>query len=135
MTEANRKENIAAEWARAEGSMRSAEVLLGAGEFNDSVSRAYYAVFHAARSLLLTLGLEPTTHRGVNVLLNQHFVSRGLLDRALARVLARMQKYREEADYNRFFGFDNEGASEEVEDARKFLAVARDMLVRGGWLG
>ncbi len=134
MTEANRKENIAAEWARAEGSMCSAELLLQAGEFNDSVTRAYYAAFHGARCLLLTLGLEPATHHGVSVLLNQHFVSRGSLDRGHARILVRMQKFREEADYNRFFAFDREGASEEIAAARQFQTVLKAMLASDGWL-
>jgi uncharacterized protein (UPF0332 family) len=134
MTDASRKTNIGAEWARAAGSLRAAGMLLDGGEHNDSVSRAYYAVFHAARSLLLTLGLEPQSHRGTGALLAQHFVATGILDRDLNRVLSRMQKFREEADYNRHFVFDRDEAAEELEAARGFLAAVKERLVRDGWL-
>lgn len=134
MTGDNRRAGIEAEWAKAEASLRSARILGDAGEWNDSVSRAYYAVFHAARCLLLTFGLEPSSHRGVNLLVGQHFVSPGVLDRRFARSLSRMQKFREEADYNRFFSFGETEATEELEAAASFLTEARQVLAAGGWV-
>ena len=124
-----------AEWARALSSLRSASLLLDAGEYNDSVSRSYHASFHAARCLLLTLGLEPASHRGVSHLVNLHFINTGLLERRLGRLLSRMQKFREEADYNRFFIFDREGASEELDASERFVQVTEELLRRGCWIG
>ena len=71
MTDENKRTNIAAEVARGDDSLESAEILLGAGKLADSVSRAYYAVFHYGRALLLMLGEEPKTHGGLDRLLQR----------------------------------------------------------------
>lgn len=134
MTNENKKANIEAEWERALASLRSAGILFDAGEYNDSMSRAYYAVFHAARVLLLTLGLEPTSHRGVNYLMNLHFIKQGTLERSMGRLMSRMQKFREEADYNRFFVFDREGTEEELKAAKGFIGLVEGILRQDGWL-
>ena len=47
-----RKQQIAAEWRRAVLAQAAAEALLDARLPEDAVSRAYYAVLHAARSVL-----------------------------------------------------------------------------------
>lgn len=69
MTGDNRRKNIAAEVRRGDESLESAEILVAAGKFADAISRAYYAAFHYARALLLTLGEEPKTHAGLERLL------------------------------------------------------------------
>jgi uncharacterized protein (UPF0332 family) len=39
---------------RSERALRSAKILLDHDEAEDSVSRAYYAMFHAAKAILFT---------------------------------------------------------------------------------
>jgi len=56
----------------------SAELLQKNGNFRDAVSRAYYAFFDAARAALLTKGMVAKTHKGVNILFEQHFIKPGL---------------------------------------------------------
>lgn len=51
MTEENRRRNIEDEVARARLALRAVEALLGLGLHADSISRAYYAVFHWIRAL------------------------------------------------------------------------------------
>jgi hypothetical protein len=48
----NVRANAAAEMDRADQSLRAATVLSKEGLFNDAVSDAYYARFHAVRALL-----------------------------------------------------------------------------------
>ena len=79
----------------------AAEILLAKGMPRIALSRCYSAVFHAARAKLFSEGLEPRTHAGVQHLLNVHFARTGHFDAAVSRLLARLQKFREEADYGR----------------------------------
>ena len=44
--------------------INSAEILLKAGNYNDSVSRSYYALFDAIRGLLEIDGHGAKSHRG-----------------------------------------------------------------------
>ena len=134
MTGENRADNIAAEWQRTQESLRAARVLLDAGLFNDAMSRAYYAVFHAATCLLLTQGIEARSHRGMIRLVHQHFVRPGRFAAAAGRSLAQMQKYREEADYDPFVVFDAESAAEEIGKAESFVSTTAKSLRADGWL-
>jgi uncharacterized protein (UPF0332 family) len=101
---------------------------------HDAVSRAYYAAFHLARALLLTEGVEPQTHTGVGGMFGLHFIVPGRLPPGRAKDLARLEQFRTEADYNRFFVLNAEGAEEEIAVAERFATDARALLQAGGWL-
>jgi hypothetical protein len=49
--------------------------------YEDRVSRAYYAAFHATQALLFTEGLSADTHHGVVTLFGLHFVKTEKFDR------------------------------------------------------
>ena len=125
MTEEGRHESSAEELSLAEEEMGAADSLLRAGFARVSLTRAYFAVFHAARASLYAVGLEPRTHAGVHHLFNLHFVRPGRFEPGTSRLMARLQKYREEADYSRAFVIDEAGAREEVEAARSFVEAVR----------
>lgn len=125
MTEEGRRESSLAELTLADEELQGAGALLRAGYPRIALTRAYFAVFHGSRALLYAAGFEPRTHAGVQHLFNLHFVRSGRFDAAAARLLARLQKYREEADYSRAFVVDAEGATEELDAARVFVEAVR----------
>jgi uncharacterized protein len=114
VTDDQTRDNIAAEVARGKDALESAEILLGAGKFADSVSRAYYAAYHYARALLLTAGEEPRTHGGLDRLLQRDFVRAGKMDARDARLLSRLMTFRQNADYTAEYVFTDVTAREEV---------------------
>lgn len=134
MTGDNKRKNVAAEVRRGEECLESAQILLRAGKNADAVSRAYYAAFHLARALLLTLAEEPRTHGGVERLLQRDFVRTGALDPETAKLFSRLQKFRQDADYTAEFVFTSEGSAEEIAAAERFVRAARALLASGGWL-
>jgi uncharacterized protein len=123
-----RSESAAAELQLADEELRAAEQLLRAGLARIALARAYFAVFHAVRARLYAEGLEPRTHAGVQHLWNVHVVRAGLYDAATTRVLARLQKFRQEADYAQAFVVDEAGAREEIEAARGLVERIRGEL-------
>ena len=125
MTEEGRRESSVAELALADEELSGADTLLAAGYPRIALTRAYFAVFHGSRAVLYAAGFEPRTHAGVQHLFNLHFVRSGRFDAAASRLLARLQKYREEADYSRAFVIDLDGAGEELDAARTFVETAR----------
>lgn len=128
MTGANREANTAEELARAEESLREAEVLRSGGLARGAVARAYYAVFHAARALLFSAGLEASTHRGTVALVGLHFVKPGSLPPEMGRLLSRMQRDREDADYATGAVFTNEEAAQALADAKRFMDEIQRMI-------
>jgi len=64
MNEQIKGERIKAELERAKEALQAAENLCEDGLLADSVSRSYYAIFHAARAVMLTKEIDPDTHNG-----------------------------------------------------------------------
>lgn len=120
-----------AELALADDELVAAEALLGLGHPRIALTRAYFAVFHAVRARLFADGLEPKTHAGTHHLWNLHLVKPGVYDPSTSRLLARLQKYREEADYAREFVVDEAGAREELAAARELVERIRKELAGG----
>ena len=117
-----------------EQAARAARALLDLGLHADAVSRAYYAVFHALRALLLSRGVEPKTHAGAIHLFNVELVRPGLFPSHDNRVVGGLQRARELADYDAAVVFTDEDARAEVEAAERFLGDALAFLRREGWI-
>ena len=128
MTGRNKRLNAAAEVDRAGECLEEARALLSAGLPYGVASRAYYAVFHGARALLFSVGLEPKSHRAAVSMLGEHFIKRGLLSAAMGRLVARMQRDREDADYMTGAVFSLDQGRDLVTQAEQFLHEARRLL-------
>ena len=125
MTGEGRRESASAELDLADEELRAAEALLAGGLPRIAVGRLYFAVFHAMRAQLYAEGFEPRTHRGAQHLFNLHFVRTGRFEPATSGLIARLQKFREEADYAPAFVVDDEGAREDLKAARDFYRCSR----------
>lgn len=100
------------------------------GLVEDSISRAYYAMYHAALALLATKGERPRTHGGVMTRFHLHFVKPGLFPAPLADAFARAKDFREYADYETGSWLDEAEAARLIEEAGRFLEAARVALGR-----
>jgi uncharacterized protein (UPF0332 family) len=92
--------------ALAESRMRRAGEALGAAHallreqfYEDSTSRSYYAMFHAASALLLIRGLGASKHKGVLSLFDRYFVKPGLVSKEMSTWIHEAFEARREADY------------------------------------
>jgi uncharacterized protein (UPF0332 family) len=121
VTDEGRREAAATELAAANEELRAADALLKIGLARIALTRAYFATFHALRALLYAEDLAPRSHEGVQHLFNLHFVKTGRFEPAVSRLVARLQKFREEADYAQAFVVDQAGAVEEITAARELV--------------
>ena len=126
MTEDGRRESSLEELSLAREELSVADSLLREGFARVALARTYFAVFHAARALLYAAGFEPRAHSGVHHLFNLHFVKTDRFEPGASLMLARLQKYREEADYARAFVVDAETARAELAMARTFVETVRE---------
>jgi hypothetical protein len=125
VTPANRRRTALEELDRSGVCLTEARTLHAAGLTHGAASRAYYAAFHAARALLFSAGLETRSHRGLVSLIGEHFVKPGQLSPQAGRVLARMQRDREDADYDTGAVFTAAEAAAMIDRAQEFLAEVR----------
>ena len=63
------------------------------------MSRAYFAIFHAAGALLASIGRTARTIESKGASIATHFVKPGRLDAKYTRLLSRTSVERNEADY------------------------------------
>ena len=114
----------AAELRRARQLLEVAELLLTSGYFEDSVSRSYYATFHAACALLASIGRTVRTHEGLRAVIGEHFVRPGALDGKFARFLTRIAADRNDADYSAVPSFTKADAATTLDEARAFVEAS-----------
>jgi len=115
------------EFNRADEEIRAAMVLLREGLFFKAVASSYYAIFHAAKALLLLKGIYPKTHEGTERMFGLYYIKTGEFDIKIGKAIGRLMKMREEADYYPEIPFTEDEAEEAIEMAREFLKRAKDL--------
>jgi len=99
----------------------AAEYLLKGGYYNDAVSRAYYAMFYAARAILAARDLHPKGHKGLILQFGLEFVKKGFIEETYGRALSHAKERRETVDYNIEAAMTHDEAGTIIGDARDFL--------------
>lgn len=107
--------------SKAESSLGAARLLLDNGYTDEACSRAYYAMFDAARAALLIANAPveaevARTHRGLMSAFGLHIVKPGLISQEIGRSLSQAQHVRLIADYK--------GDPVEAKDAAQMIAWA-----------
>jgi uncharacterized protein (UPF0332 family) len=105
----------------AEEELSSAYPLLENGKLRDSISRAYYSMFHAAKALLILKGVNPRKHSGAIRMFGLHFVDSGFIERVYAKYITYAFSLRSKADYDVYYEPNYEEAEHVVESAERFL--------------
>jgi len=110
----------------AEARLTSAKLLFENNCFEDAISRAYYAIFHSAKALLLEKDSDPKTHAGTASELGQLY--REELGKEMTRNFSRIQEKRERADYGDLNNITREETSEVIEIATNFVSKTKTLL-------
>lgn len=110
------------EMNRARKALKASETLLDNELYEDAVSRAYYAVLHAAKAALATRQHAPKTHRGVKLSFGKLLVKNGPIEGIFARVFTEEQDCREFCDYKADFHMVEDDTRRKIEDAARFVA-------------
>jgi hypothetical protein len=119
---------VKAQISKSEEKLRAARLLLKDEFFDDAISRAYYAVFHAANAVLLTEGMNAESHSGLKTLFGLRFIKTGKIDRKYGRILNKLKDERENGDYDIFTDFDLQDTEEMIEEAEEFVAEMKRFL-------
>lgn len=109
--------------------LETAEFLHEAKRYRSCISRAYYAMYYASQALLLSEGLETSTHKGVIKLINLHFAHTGKLSLDIAKLLKSIYDLRQSGDYSTDFVADEIVANRAIADAKNFIGEIRKILL------
>ena len=106
---------------KAQRKLNTAKKLLELGEHEDTVSRAYYSIFHAAKAALATQKSFPKTHEGTIREFGQKIIKEKGLPRELGTIFSQARSLRETADYTLTPTIGPEDAKWAVKAAEHFL--------------
>lgn len=119
---------VLAEWRLARNALRAAQLLARHRIYPDAVSRAYYAVLHAAKAALQTKDISAESHAAVRRLFGMHFIKTGEFEREWSSPLAEGLDDRLAADYDSDREFTAREARDESRRAAAFLKRVRRYL-------
>ena len=127
MTTGSSRRFVEASLLRAEKALRSAKLLLDNNEIEDAVSRAYYAMFHAAKAILYSKDVKTKTHKGTVSSFGEHVVKTGILDEEYADMLRKAFDLRQKSDYEIYTELDEELVRETVNNAEKLIKKIKEL--------
>lgn len=116
------------EFQRAQDEITAAKILKDNGLYFKSVVSSYYAVYHGAKAALLNKGISPKSHEGIERMFSLYYVKVNLIDTDIGRIIGRLMKLREEADYYPEMSFDLKDSSEAMVMAERFLENIRNVV-------
>jgi uncharacterized protein (UPF0332 family) len=105
-----------------------AQKLLRDSEYEDAVSRAYYAMYHAAKAALATVNVFPKTHEGVVTEFGRKFVLAGTFPKELGKNLADSKAARETYEYSVTATTDKTEAETILHNAQAFVKTIEKYL-------
>lgn len=98
----------------------------------DSVSRSYYAILHAAKAALFVHDIGLSSHAAVRRMFGLHLVRTGHVEPEWARELGGSLDDRLMADYSVHVRFSREETMQEYQRAEAFLNRMRRYLIENG---
>lgn len=123
---------VLAEWLRAYASLQAAENLTRDGLYADAVSRAYYAILHAAKAGLHVHGVAAESHAAVRRMFGLHLIKSEEIEPQWSAYLTASLDDRLAADYDVETEFSRKEATIECVRAREFLKRIKQYLLKNG---
>lgn len=122
---------VLAEWRRAGEALRAAETLTRDNCCADAISRAYYAILHAAKAALYVRDVAAESHAAVRRLFGLHLVQPGEIEAEWSAHLVESLDDRLAADYDAEALFSKKEARQECKRSREFPGAVYHLTSRG----
>ncbi len=121
MDEKTKRSLIAYRLEKAHTDLSAAKSNYEAGYYDASANRSYYAIFHAARAVLMLNGQDYKKHSGVIAFFNRDYIKTEILDRQLGKILRDAFEIRTDCDYEDFYVVAKEDVEQQIKNAAYFI--------------
>lgn len=122
---------VEAHLSKAFERLKAAEKLFSEGYYEDAISRAYYAMYHAAKAALAAVNVHPKTHEGVVSEFGRRYVLAKVLPKELGKNLADAKAARETYEYTTSTAVNASEAETILLNAKAFVNAVKDHIGRG----
>lgn len=108
---------------KAKNSLNAAEILYNSNSLLSANNRAYYAIFHALRSVLAIEGKDFKRHKDVLGYFNQKYIKTEVFPRIISKKIGNASKTREDSDYDDDYVPSSENTYTQIETAREVIEL------------
>lgn len=105
----------------AKSDIKSAKILLEAGEFRGANNRAYYGIYHAVSAIHALDGNAYKRHKDALANFNKNYIKTEIFPRTLGRKIAEAEEIRHASDYDDFYIATREEAEEQITTAEELV--------------
>lgn len=116
--------------SKAHEKLKTAKIDFDNERYNDSVSRSYYAVYHAISAVLLSKGLHFSSHAQTIGAFNREFIKTKQFPASFTKTIRKLFKERQTGDYDFESHIDTDVAQEDLNHAENILKVCEEFLAK-----
>lgn len=124
----NKNPDVHAIFNKAESKLKTARIDFDSEQYDDAVSRAYYAVYHAISALLFSKDLVFSSHSQTIGAFNKEFVKTGILPKESTKIIQSLFEDRQTGDYDFDASIDRQTAEENIENADWLMRQIKNYL-------
>ena len=110
--------------------LKTARIDFDNERYDDSVSRSYYAVFHAISAVLLSKGLHFSSHSQTIGAFNKEFIKSKEFPASFTKIIEKLFNERQTGDYDFETYLDADVAKEDLEEAEKIIDACETYLAK-----
>ena len=112
----------------AKDDIKSAKILIDAGEYRGANNRAYYGIYHAISAIHALDGNAYKRHKDAIANFNKDYIKNEVFPRSLGRRIAEAEEIRHASDYDDFYIATREEAEEQIETAEELVGAVEDYI-------
>lgn len=108
--------------------LKTARINLENERYEDSVSRAYYAVFHTISAVLMSKNLHASSHKQTIGAFNKEFVKPGTFPRDYTKAIQKLFLERQTSDYDIGGEIGPDVAEEDLKKVEEIIDISETYL-------
>ena len=113
---------------RAKQDLSDAEFNYNDKRYLNANNRAYYAIFHAIRAVLVLERVDFKRHKDVLAYFNQHYLKTEIFPKMIGRKISQARKVREDSDYDDEYISTDEETKAQIDTARELIELVQKYL-------
>lgn len=102
---------------RAREDLDAAHLLFDAGNYRIANNRAYYAIFHAMRAVLVFGNFDSSKHSGVIAEFRRRYIKEGIFPTEISKMIGSAFTIRNASDYDDMFITSKNDTKEQIDNA------------------
>ena len=114
----------------AKSDIKSAKILLDAGECRGANNRAYYGIYHAISAIHALDGNAYKRHKDALANFNKNYIKTEIFPRILGRKIAEAEEIRHASDYDDFYIAFVKEAEEQIDTAVELVEKIEEYVLK-----